>query len=141
MVIKLFNQLSRKVKSYMAVQEVTQMTERELIAHINDLGRQLDGQDTSRRTVIGEGGDFIDTNRPMATLGRDPKLIAELTLAKEALRRIRRHDLTDEEKQGILKNQLTFQCQNCQNAFKHAEAVTVNGKKLCKACAREELAK
>ena len=117
--------------------QVSHMTEFELIQHVNDLKRKLDGQDDARKTIKGEGGDFVDDKM---TIGRrDPNLIRQLTLAREALKRVKRKDLTDAEKQEILKTQLMFPCDECKDHFKRSEAVHINRKQLCKPCAKKEL--
>lgn len=123
----------------MQKQQIEHMTEMELITYINELQRELEGQDAARKQIKGEGGDFVDDT---FTIGkRDPEVIKKLTLAKEALRRVRRKDLTDEEKQKILQTHLMFKCDGCKNMFKRSEAVKINKKQLCKSCAKEELEK
>lgn len=112
--------------------KIEEMSEVDLISYISYLNRLKAGE-------YPEDGEF---RSEMGLAGFQPPvdLIREITNAREALKRIKRKGLTEEEKREIFKKYMGAECSECHNLFNKTEMVTIDNKKYCKSCAKEKLA-
>ncbi len=107
------------------------MSEVDLISYLGYLNRLKAGE-------YPEDGEF---RSEVGLAGFQPpvEIIREITNVREAIKRIKRKGLTEEEKREVFLKYMGAECSKCKNVFNKTEMVIINNKKYCKACAKEEL--